>query len=110
MIAITSNDGRNFTASLDVYGIILPSQSQYKLTFRSFIHCASTGCEDANDYILIQTREGIGLHPLKSVIKIDYSKGRIKDDKSVLDEVIFNVNTVTNFYVNRFSYTLSNKC
>ena len=99
MRAKSASNGANFAASLDLYGIPISAPGQYKLTFRSFIHCAYSGCENANDYILIQTREG-GLQPLKDLIKIDLSKGRIRDEKWIYEEAYFTVNSVTGFFVN----------
>ena len=47
--------------------------------------------------MLIPTNEfNVGF---KDLLKIDYSKGRIRDNKWVLDKVYFTINTMTNFFV-----------
>jgi hypothetical protein len=74
----------------------------YKFSIYTFIHCANPGCENANDYILIRTNEfNVGN---KELMRIDYSKGRIRDEKWVLDEAYFTITSVTNFFVSHLNF------
>ena len=66
------------------------------MSLYTFIHCANEGCENANDYILIGTNENFEL------LKIDYSECRIRDEKWVLNEAYFIINSVQNFMVGDF--------
>ena len=67
---------------------------------RSFIHCASTDCELANDSILISTNQFIyWFDEYKEIYRIDKFKGRIRDKQWVLDEIFFEVQTTDDLYV-----------
>ncbi len=97
MRAISASNGAAFTATLNLYDILLTSPGSYKMAMRSFIHCANVGCEAANDFIIIRVYE---MGTFRDVYRIDNSKGRIRDEKWVYDEFNFNVTNTVNFYVN----------
>jgi hypothetical protein len=93
--------GESFITVIDFFDIKLPSSGTYKLSLRTFIHCANEDCEKANDYILITTYENNV--KIKDILKIDYSECRIRDEKWVLDETYFTVNSLTKFFVGKSS-------
>jgi hypothetical protein len=95
--AISALNGAAFTATLNLYDISVPSPGSYKMTLRSFIHCANVGCEAANDSILIRVYE---MGTFRDVYRIDSSTGRIRDEKWVYDEFNFTVTNTVDFYVN----------
>ena len=97
MRAISAINGAAFQANLIWLAISLPSAGSYRMTLRSFIHCANVGCEAANDYILIRANEG-GV--FRDVYRTNNSQGRIRDEKWVYDEFNFTVTNTFNFYVN----------
>ena len=97
MRAISALNGAAFTSTLNLYEISIPSPGSYKMTLRSFIHCANVGCEAANDSILIRVNE---MGTFRDVYRIDNSKGRIRDEKWVYDEFNFTVTNTVDFYVN----------
>ena len=81
--------GTAFSTSFYIYSIKLPVESLYKLALYTFIHCASTVCNNANDYIAISISDTPG-SSYKEIYRIDYSKGRIRDEKWILDEMYYN--------------------
>jgi hypothetical protein len=94
---LSEPSGDSFETTLEIIDINLPSPGTYKLSLRTFIHCANEGCENANDYILIRTNEkNVGF---KDILKIGYSECRIRDEKWVLDETYFTVNSLMDFFV-----------
>jgi hypothetical protein len=95
--AISALNGAAFTSTLNLYEISIPSPGSYKMTLRSFIHCANVGCEAANDFILIRINE---MGTFRDVYRIDNSKGRIRDEKWVNDEFNFTVTNTVDFNVN----------
>ena len=98
---MSSSLGDSFNFNLYLYSIELPSRGIYKFTIFSFIHCANPSCENANDYILIKYYEfNVGY---KDLIRIDNSKGRIRDEKWVLSEAYFSVDSIQNFFVSSCS-------
>lgn len=102
MRVLSPSAGNNFFVHLFLYSIELPSPGLYKFSIFSFIHCADLNCEYANDYILIRTNEyKIGY---KELIRIDLSKGRIRDEKWVLDEAYFTISSATNFFVSHLNF------
>jgi hypothetical protein len=95
--AISPLNGAAFTSTLNLYEISIPSPGSYKMTLRSFIHCANVGCEAANDFILIRINE---MGTFRDVYRIDNSKGRIRDEKWVYDEFNFTVTNTVDSSVN----------
>ena len=67
---------------------------------RSFINCANDSCENAGDSIKV-----IGVETVeKELYRIDYSKGRFRDQEWVLDEFYFQFTSIL-FNVKKFKYT-----
>ena len=94
--------GDTFSVNLFLYSLELPSPGLYKFSIFSFIHCVDPNCEYANDYILIRTNEyKIGY---KELIRIDLSKGRIRDEKWILNEAYFSIGSIEKFFVRSTSF------
>jgi hypothetical protein len=99
---LSPSTGNNFFVNLFLYSIEMPSPGLYKFSIFSFIHCAYPNCENANDYILIRTNEfKVGY---KELIRIDFSKGRIRDEKWILNEAYFSIGSIENFFVRSTSF------
>jgi hypothetical protein len=94
-----SNAGK-FENEFILQSIRLSSVGHYKLTIRSFIHCASTDCELANDSISISTNQFIyWFDEYKEIYRINKLNGRIRDKEWMFDETLFEVQSTDDLYV-----------
>ena len=83
----------------------ISTPGSYKLSMRSFINCANDSCENAGDSIKV-----IGVETVeKELYRIDYSKGRFRDQEWVLDEFYFQFTSIL-FHVKTFEHITTKIC
>ena len=106
-LRVKSNaNGAVFTSTFTINNeIILPIAGRCKFSFQTFIHCANSACDPANDRITVKIQED-GDSTFKDIFTTGFDTGRIRDDKWIKDEIDFTTTTnrikVFNSVMNNF--------